>query len=331
MKKLFLILVLALLVKPAFGFSYAGELTNENETYSLIMNITYPSITGSSYFIYGIYSNNATILMVVQDHLGNLVMNNDTLKGIFHDYRIYVIDTLQNDTITIENPNSGAQKDLDLFNIRIREKSDSVNRMIVDVENLMPHYKDLVHNLTSQGIYAPNTVDFLSNMESSFWNATGLLNQDMFNSASDALGYAMSEGSKIDVDVNSSLKLNEGSVALNRSLSMMREAIKLGYNTTEIESYYDESSTFLNEAKDSYIVQNYDDVDAKVASVIDLANRISSELDALKNPPAQNISPTGFDIKVLSWAPYVLVVAIVGVAVAFIVYKRRKPITYIPY
>lgn len=76
--------------------------------------------------------------------------------------------------------------------------------------------------------------------------------------------------------------------------------------------------------------ENYDDIDAKIKTVLETTDKISYEIEKLKviRPQvAQNVSapqqPTGLMITDYSWFSFVLgIVAIVAVAV-FLVYKRR--------
>jgi len=325
MKKLVFALVLILLIKPAFGFSYAEELINENETYNLITNISYG---GKDYFLYGIYQNNQTNLIVLQDSLDNLITSNQTIRDVFYVYRLGILEASEN--ATVENPRVASENDFNLFVSRIQEKKNLVNNKINDIENITPQYQLLILNLSSQGAYASKSIKLFSDLQDMIWQSKMLLFENKFNSADKELEDAKKLAPRITLDVRSSFRVNEGSLALEKSLADISDMRKQGYDTKNIENLFDNANSLLTEAKDSYMNEDYDSIDARIASVLEAADKISYEIEKLKviKPQAtQNVStsqqPTGLMIRDYSWMSYTLgFVAIIAIAI-FLVYKKR--------
>ena len=323
MKKLVFALVLILLIKPAFGFSYAEELINENETYNLITNISYG---GKDYFLYGIYQNNQTNLIVLQDSLDNLITSNQTIRDVFYVYRLGILEASEN--ATVENPRVASENDFNLFVSRIQEKKNLVNNKINDIENITPQYQLLILNLSSQGAYASKSIKLFSDLQDMIWQSKMLLFENKFNSADKELEDAKKLAPRITLDVRSSFRVNEGSLALEKSLADISDMRKQGYDTKNIENLFDNANSLLTEAKDSYMNEDYDNIDAKIASVLDSADNISYEIEKLKvvNPQIQQntsvAQPTGLMIRDYSWFSYILGIAIIAIAI-FLVYKKR--------
>jgi hypothetical protein len=318
MKKLVLAFILILLVRPVLGFSYAEELVNENETYSLITNISYE---GKDYLLYGIYQNNQTTLIVLQDSLDNLITSNETIRNVFYNYRFKILEASENETI--ENPKIASEKDFNLFFNRIQEKKSLINSKISDIEGLTPQYQLLILNLSSQGAYASKSIKFFSELQDMIWQSKMLLFQSKFNSADKELEDAKKLAPRITLDVRSSFRVNEGSLALNKALEEISDVRKQGYNTKSIEELFDNANSLLTKAKDKYINEDYENIDSKITSVLETADKISYEIEKLKviKPQVQqNASitqqPTGLVIRDYSWMSYTLgVVAIVAVVV----------------
>lgn len=324
MKKLILAFILILLVKPVLGFSYAEELINENETYSAIANISYE---GKNYLLYGIYQDNQTKLIALQDNLDNLITNNDTIRGVFYAYRLKVLEASGNETI--ENPRIASEKDFNLFFNRFQEKKSLVNNKINDIEIITPQYQSLILNLSSQGAYASKSIKLFSDLQELVWQAKMFLFQNKFNSADGKLEDAKKIAPRITLDVRSSFRVNEGSLALDKALSLISNARKEGYDVKDIENYFDSANSLLTEAKNSYLNEDYDSIDSKIASVLETVDKISYEIEKLKviKPQVQqNVpipeQPTGLMIRDYSWFSYILGIAIITVAI-FLVYKRR--------
>jgi len=324
MKKLVFVLILILLIKPVFGFSYAEELINENETYQLITNISYE---GKDYSLYGIYQDNQTNLIALQDSLNNLVEDNDTIKGIFYTYRYQILESSENETIA--NPRIASEKDFNLLFNRIQEKRDFTNNEISEIENVTPQYEELILNLSSQGAYASKSIKLFSTLQNMIWQGKVLLFQNKFNSADTELDEAKKLAPNITLDVRSSFRVNEGSLALDKAMSSISDARKQGYDMKAVENEFDQANALLAEAKNSYMNEDYDSIDSKIALVLDTADKISYEIEKLEainpqvNQTAPAAQPTGLMIRDYSWISFpLLIIAVVAVAV-FIVYKKR--------
>ena len=327
MKKLVLALAFILLLRPVFAFSYAEELSNANETSSLITNMSYE---GKDYLLYGLYQNNQTDLIIIQDGLDNLITSNQTVKDVFYAFRYGILESSEN--ATIENPRIASERDFNLFFNRLQEKKNFIVNKVSDIENVTPQYQLLILNLSSQGAYASKSIKLFSDMQQMIWQAKMFLYQSRFNSADKTLEDAKAIAPRITLDVRSSFRVNEGSLALERVLTSISDARKQGYDTKSIEAMFDNANSLLTEAKNSYTNEDYDSIDPKIASVLDAADKISYEIEKLNvinqaqaNAPTQSIAqqPTGLMITNNSWMPYSLVIiAIVAVAV-FLVYKKR--------
>jgi hypothetical protein len=325
MKKLVLVLVLVLLIKPAFGFSYAEELINENETYNSIANMSYES---KDYLLYGIYQDSQERLIVIQDSLDVLTTSNKTIRDIFYAYRYNILESSENETV--ENPKIASEKDFNLLVNRIQEKKSYVENKIKDIENVTPQYQLLILNLSSQGAYASKSIKLFSDMQDLIWQAKMLFYENKFNNADKVLENSKKIAPRITLDVRSSFRVNEGSLALEKALADISDMRKQGYDTKRIEEMFDNTNSLLTEAKNSYISEDYDNIDSKIASVLEAADKISYEIEKLKviKPQVtQNVTttqqPTGLLIRDYSWMSYALgIVAIVAIAV-FLVYKKR--------
>jgi len=310
MKKLILAFILILLVRPVFAFSYAEELVNNNEVYNLITSISYE---GKVYLLYGIYQNNQISLIVLQDSLNNLVTDNKTIKDVFYIYRSNILEA--------------SEKDFNLFIGRIQEKKNSVNNKINDIENIASQYQSLILNLSSQGAYASKSIKLFSDLQDLIWQAKMLLFQDKFNSADKALEDAKKLAPRITLDIRSSFRVNEGTLALEKVLSEISDARKKGYDTKNIESLFDSANSLLTEAKNSYMNEDYNSIDSKIASVLDATDKISYEIEKLNviNSAQQNVSttqPTGLMIRDYSWLSYVIGIMVVVVIILKV--SRRK-------
>ena len=176
MKKLILALLLVLLIKPSFAFSYANELINENETYGPITNLSYE---GKDYVLYGIYQNNQLNLITIQDSFDNLITSNKTIRDVFYAYRYNILEASENETV--ENPRIVSEKDFNLFYIRTQEKKNYIENKIADIENITPQYQLLILNLSSQGAYASKSISLFSQMQELLWQAKMLLFENKFN------------------------------------------------------------------------------------------------------------------------------------------------------
>jgi hypothetical protein len=312
MKKLIFIFILILLARPVFAFSYAEELTNNNETYNLITSISYE---GNNYFLYGIYQNNQMSLIVLQDSLNNLVTDNKTIKDVFYIYRSSIL---------------ASEKDFNLLVNRIQEKKNYVNEEINEIENITPQYQSLILNLSSQGAYASKSIELFSDLQNLIWQAKMLLSQNKFNSADKAIEDAKNLVPKITLDIRSSFRVNEGSLALEKILSEINDARKQGYDTKNIENDFDNANSLLTEAKNSYMNEDYNNIDSKIASVLDTSNKISYEIENLNvsnsQVQVQNVSttqPTGLMIGNYSWFSYVIGIIVIAVII-FKISKRKK-------
>jgi len=324
-KLLILMIILVLLIKPSFAFSYADELINNNETSNALTSISYE---GKDYLIYGIYQNNKLDLMTLQDSLDNLITSNDTIRGVFYAYRLKIIETSQNETI--ENPKIVSEKDFNLFFNRIQEKKNFIINKIGDIENITPQYQYLILNLSSQGAYASKSIKLFSDMQQLIWQGKMLLFQNKFNSADNVLEDAKKIAPQITLDARSSFKVNEGSLALEKVLESINDIRKQGYDTVSIENNFDDANSVLTQAKNSYVNEDYDAIDSKIQSVLDSADKISYEIEKLKviksatqSPPTPQ-QPTGQMIRDYSWFSYVVgLVAVVAIAI-FLISKRKS-------
>ena len=309
MRKLVLLIILILLLKPVFAFSYAGELTADNETYSLTTSL---SFEGRDYSLYGIYQGSQERLIVIQDSLDNLVTSNETIKGIIYAY---------GHEVGSDYPNL-------LFN-RIQEKKELVENKISEIENITPQYQALILNLSSQGIDASKSIKLFSEVQDLVWQSKILLSKDKFNSADKILEDAKKLAPRITLDIRSSFRINEGSLTLEKVLSDIIDARKQGYDTKSIEDDFDSANSLLTEAKNSYMKEDYDSVDAKISSVLDEADKISLEIKNLNliNPIQQNVpaaQPTGLMIADYSWVSYLVGIAIIVIAAIVILKVSRR-------
>jgi len=333
MKKLILALILILLVStPVFGSSYAEELINEGETYNNIANVSYQ---GRSYVLDGIYQNNTLKLIVLQDTLNNLITGNETIKGVFYQYRLNTIESSQGETI--ENPKYLSDKDFNSFVTRIKEKYDATQSKVNDLEGYIPYFEESIFNLNFQGAQLSNPIKLFSEFQDSIWEAKLLFYRNEFNSADKGLEDARQLIPKLELDINTSLKIKEGSSALENALSLINDAKKEGYDVKSIESEFDDANSLLFEANDDYINGKYGLVDTKIDSILKTAEKIAKDVQeirtsGLKPETVKNVSitipqtiqqPTGSFIQ----NNPILLTAFVGIAITLVVvvifYKRR--------
>jgi hypothetical protein len=112
-------------------------------------------------------------------------------------------------------------------------------------------------------------------------------------------------------------------------LKSISETRKQGYDTKNIEALFDNANSLLTEAKSSYINEDYDNIDSKIVSVLETADKISYEIEKLKvtSPQVQNTTaqqPTGLVITNYSWTPYTLgAIAVIAIAI-FLAYKKKS-------
>lgn len=328
MKKLFLAMLLILMARPVLGMTYAQEMVNENETYELMGNVSYE---GKGYFLYGIYLDNQTNVILIQDNLDNLITDNETIINVFSAYRNQVLRSLGEN---VTNPWRDAERVSDMFNARIMEKKDAVLNDISSVENVTPQYQSLILNLTSQGAYASKSIELFSKIQDLLWKAKMLLAQSMFNSADGALVEAKGIGPKITLDVSFSFKVNQGNLALSDSMSSIREARKEGLNVSDFETYYDNAAQAMDRAKEYYNSEDYDSIDPEIEKATGFTNMITSEVDRMmtakagpNQTPSPENEPTGMAIGDFSWTPYALIITVI-VAIAIVIFKRNSSSTY---
>lgn len=332
MKKLILALILILLVlKPVFGSSYAEELINESETYNNIANVSYQ---GRSYVLDGIYQSNTLELIVLQDTLNNLITDNETIKGVFYQYRLNTIESSQGETI--ENPKYLSDKDFNSFVTRIKEKYDATQSKVNDLESYIPSFEESIFNLNFQGAQLSNSIKIFSEFQDSIWNAKLLFYRNEFNSADKGLEDTRQLIPKLELDINTSLKIKEGSSALENALSLINNAKKDGYDVKNIEIEFDGANSLLFEANDDYINGKYDLVGTKIDSILNTTEKITKDVQEIRNSQptpetVQNVSTVPQTVKqptgsLIQNNP-TLLTAFVDIAVALVIvvifYKRR--------
>lgn len=333
MKKLIIALVFILLISsPVFG-SYAEELINEGETLNNIVNISYE---GRSYALYGIYQNSTLKLIVLQDVLNNLITENQTIKDVFYQYRLESIESSQGETV--ENPKYASDKDFNSFVTRIKERYDVAQNKINELEGYIPYFEKSIFNLSFQSAQFSKPIKLFSQFQDSVWEAKLLFYRNKFNSADKGLESAKQLIPKLNIDIETSLRIKEGSSALENALSLINDAKKEGYDIKNIENEFDSANSLIFEVNDDYIKENYDTIDSKIDSILKTTEKIAKDIQdiktsELKPETVQNIpvtttptiqQPTG---SVIQNNP-TLLTAFVGIAIALVVvviiYKRRS-------
>jgi len=198
---------------------------------------------------------------------------------------------------------------------------------IYSIENITTEYQNLILNLNSQGALISKSVKLLTNVKDLILQSKTLLIENNFNEADAKLEEALKILPNITLDARSSFKVNKGRLALEESLSLIINAREQGYDITKIEKLYDNASLLYNQAKENYINEDYDNIDSKIDSVLDMTNEISSEIEIMKNPNNQstvNASPTGFMISNYSWISFPVVIIIAAALIILKISKRKK-------
>jgi hypothetical protein len=213
----------------------------------------------------------------------------------------------------------------------ITNGSDTYSMMVSrinNIEGITAEYQNLILNLNSQGALVSKTIKLLSNIKDLIWQSKTLLTENMYDEAGAKLEEALKLLPRITLDARSSFKVNKGRLALEESLSLIINARKQGYDVKKIEEFYDNANLLYSQAKESYMNEDYDNIDSKIDSVLDIANKISSEVEIMKNPSNNqntvNLSPTGFMISNYSWVSLPVVITIAAALIILKVSKRRK-------
>jgi len=208
--------------------------------------------------------------------------------------------------------------------------SDTYNMIVSrinNIEGITTEYQNIMLNLNSQGALVSKTIKLLSDIKDLIWQSKTLLTENNYNEADARLEEALQLLPHITLDARSSFKVNKGRLALEESLSLIISARKQGYDVKKIEELYDNASILFNQAKESYINEDYDNIDSKIDSVLDIVNKISFEIEIMKNPTNQNtinVLPTGFMISNYSWVSFPVVIGIATALIILKVSKRRK-------
>jgi ABC-type antimicrobial peptide transport system permease subunit len=151
-----------------------------------------------------------------------------------------------------------------------------------------------------------------------------LLNENDPENANRNLEEAKSIAPRITMDVRFSLEINKGRLALERALSLTSIARKEGYEVKAIEDYYDKANSLFNEAKELYKNEEYDKIDSKIESVLELTDKISNKVEELKEPIQTSETPTGFMIINYSWLSYVIGIVAIVLVITLVVIKVRR-------
>ena len=208
------------------------------------------------------------------------------------------------------------------------ETYNMISNKISNIENITVEYQNLILNLNSQGALVSKSISLLTNLKDLIWQSKMLLTENMLDNAEAKLEEAIRILPRITLDVRSSFKINRGRLALEESLSLITNARRQGYDVKEIEGLYDDTSSLFNEAKESYTNEDYDNIDFKIDSVLEITNKISNEIESLKvikSETNQNVSlPTGFMIINYSWISVLSVIVIAAVFIVLKISKRKK-------
>jgi len=209
--------------------------------------------------------------------------------------------------------------------------SDTYNMIVSrinNIEGITTEYQNIMLNLNSQGALVSKTIKLLSDIKDLIWQSKTLLTENNYNEADARLEEALQLLPHITLDARSSFKVNKGRLALEESLSLIINARKQGYDVKKIEELYDNASILFNQAKESYINEDYDNIDSKIDSVLDIVNKISFEIEIMKNPSSNqntiNLLPTGFMISNYSWVFFPVVITIAAALIILKVSKRKK-------
>jgi hypothetical protein len=208
------------------------------------------------------------------------------------------------------------------------ETYNMISNKISNIENITVEYQNLILNLNSQGALVSKPISLLTNLKDLIWQSKMLLTENMLDNAEAKLEEAIRILPRITLDARSSFKINRGRLALEESLSLITNARRQGYDVKEIEGLYDDTSSLFNEAKESYTNEDYDNIDFKIDSVLEITNKISNEIESLKvikSETNQNVSlPTGFMIINYSWISVLSVIVIAAVFIVLKISKRKK-------
>lgn len=208
------------------------------------------------------------------------------------------------------------------------ETYNMISNKISNIENITVEYQNLILNLNSQGALVSKSISLLTNLKDLIWQSKMLLTENMLDNAEAKLEEAIRILPRITLDARSSFKINRGRLALEESLSLITNARRQGYDVKEIEGLYDDTSSLFNEAKESYTNEDYDDIDFKIDSVLEITNKISNEIESpkvIKSETNQNVSlPTGFMIINYSWISVLSVIVIAAVFIVLKISKRKK-------
>jgi uncharacterized protein (UPF0332 family)/heme exporter protein D len=204
--------------------------------------------------------------------------------------------------------------------------NNEVNGKISEIEKVTHEYQNLILNLNSQGAYTSKSIKLFSDMKDLIWQAKMLLNENDPENANRNLEEAKSIAPRITMDVRFSLEINKGRLALERALSLIGIARREGYAVNALEEYYDKASSLFDEAKELYKNEEYDKIDSKIGSVLELTDKISNKIENLKNPyQTSESSPTGFMIADYSWlSPYIIGIMMIALVTLVIVKIRRR-------
>jgi uncharacterized protein (UPF0332 family)/heme exporter protein D len=202
--------------------------------------------------------------------------------------------------------------------------NNEVNGKISEIEKVTYEYQNLILNLNSQGAYTSKSIKLFSDMKDLIWQAKMLLNENDPENANRNLEEAKSIAPRITMDVRFSLEINKGRLALERALSLTSIARKEGYEVKAIEDYYDKANSLFNEAKELYKNEEYDKIDSKIESVLELTDKISNKVEELKEPIQTSETPTGFMIINYSWLSYVIGIVAIVLVITLVVIKVRR-------
>jgi len=199
---------------------------------------------------------------------------------------------------------------------------------INNIESITTEYQEIIFNLNSQGALVSKTIKLLSDLKDLIWQSKTLLTENMYDEADAKLEEAFKLLPHVTLDARSSFKVNKGRLALEESLSLIINARKQGYDVKEIEEFYDNANLLYNQAKENYLNEDYDNIDSRIDSVLDITNKISSKIEIMKNPSNNqnivNVSPTGFMISNYSWISFPIFITIVAALIILKISKRRK-------
>jgi hypothetical protein len=199
---------------------------------------------------------------------------------------------------------------------------------INNIEDITAEYQNLILNLNSQGALVSKPIKLLSDVKDLILQSKTLLIENKYEEADTKLEEAIKLLPYITLDARSSFKINKGRLALEESLSLIIDSRKQGYDVKKIEEFYDNASLLYNQAKENYLNEDYDNIDSKIDSVLDITSKISSEIEIMKNPNSNqntiNALPTGFMISNYSWISFPVVITIAAALIILKISKRKK-------